>query len=322
MHARQHHDDFILDENRPEWVRNKHRSRSLGIESYVKWVQHKKLQMAAGGEWLGEDLKSENIGDHNQSRTALFAEAVANPSDRTTLNAGIRIDRHSSWGTQWTPSVNLAYRLNRLCKWRAAAGRIFRAPSFTELYYHDPANLGDPGLKPEQGWNAETGMDMTVLNFQTGITAFYRTETDRIDWIKVHPDDPWQAVNIGALETNGISLRLSRSAWTLNYTWLNQSQKQLDYQSKYRFNLLRHHLSGSIRLILPFDIHQTWTLAAKQRQNSDSYLLLSTRWSRDFGKIRIHVSGTNLLGAAYEEIQGVPMPGRQLMGGVEFKMVY
>ena len=42
---------------------------------------------------------------------------------------------------------------------KPGASRAFRVPSYTDLYYHDPANAGSPGLRPERAWSYVAGLD-------------------------------------------------------------------------------------------------------------------------------------------------------------------
>ena len=70
-------------------------------------------------------------------------------------------------------------------KLRASASRAFRVPSYTDLYYHDPANLGNPNLRPERAWTYETGVDwVPSARLRGGLTVFERRERDGIDYYR------------------------------------------------------------------------------------------------------------------------------------------
>ena len=74
------------------------------------------------------------------------------------------------------------YWLSPHVKLRASISRAFRVPSYTELYYEDPANIGNPNLRPERAWNYEGGIDWTPSSRWHGdLTVFERRELDGID---------------------------------------------------------------------------------------------------------------------------------------------
>ena len=50
-------------------------------------------------------------------------------------------------------------------KIRASVSRAFRLPTFTDLYYHDPANRGSPDLRPESAWSYEAGRNGFFAEF-------------------------------------------------------------------------------------------------------------------------------------------------------------
>ena len=68
---------------------------------------------------------------------------------------------------------------------------------------------------------------------------------------------------------------------------------------------------------LPGSIDAGLRLEGRERIGRDPYALLDLRVSRPVGRLRVFVDAANLLGTAYEEIRGVPMPGRWVTVGIE-----
>jgi hypothetical protein len=58
---------------------------------------------------------------------------------------------------EFAPTVAGRVWLKSGLRLRASASRGFRLPTYTDLYYSDPANRGNPSLKPESGWDFEFG---------------------------------------------------------------------------------------------------------------------------------------------------------------------
>jgi len=327
LHIRRHEDDFILDIQNPDDFRNHHTSRTLGAEGALMFHLIRDLECAIGIEYLIESLKSTNLGDRKQQRIGFYSEMVKPVFKRGVINAGIRIDDHDSWELQVSPSLNVGIQILNNFQWRAAVGRIFRAPTFTERYYHSPANLGNPDLRPEHGWNIETGLDFQYAGFIIGTTLFQRNEKDRIDWIADQFGDPWQSVNIGKLKTTGISVNILKNlsglmSWEMDYATLNQIQPAQDYLSKYQSRLLRHHVNGRLYIQGPWNSTQTWNLIWKERQKDTAYWRLDVKWSCIYKYMQFHIDGMNLLDTQYQEIVDVPMPGRHFMVGVKTDIHY
>ncbi|MBN2104590.1 TonB-dependent receptor [bacterium] len=327
IYGRRHHDHFILDSQIPEWYQNKHWSQSYGAESVLCLRMASKTQVAVGCDYIKETMESSSLGDREHNRFGVFGEIVMQLFRRIIINSGLRMDCHDQWGTQISPSVNFAYTFLEGFNCRVAGGRIFRAPTFTELYYNSPSNIGNPDLKPEHGWNIETGCDVYKLGYIMSMTLFQRSETDRIDWITMKKEDPWSAVNIGSTKIQGLSASVSRDrtnpfSWKINYTWLNQIQSDRVYRSKYQFRVLRHHLNMCVCFHGPWDIVTSCQTGYRKRQKESGYWLLSAKLSRDFKTGRCFLEAINLQNTVYQEVIDIPMPGRHFMGGVELKMKY
>ncbi len=323
IHGRRHTDHFILDKTRPDWYRNDHTTNAFGLETRFRFHITQTVQSALGAEWISEALESSSLGDHRQQRMGFYAE-IAAPFMRTGLiDGGIRLDHHARWGTVISPSVNGLVRISESVKWRAAAGRIFRAPTFTEQYYQSPANIGDPALDPEKGWSAETGLDVRVAGLLIENTFFLRHETNRIDWIADQPGDPWRAVNTGRMQTAGLCLSLKPCripAWHLNYTVLDRTGTETAVLSKYEFRLLKSHLQLHTLIPGPWKIRQSWNLDWKKRQHEDGVWILSVKLMRTIRAFTFFAEGRNLFGSEYAEILNIPMPGRNFTAGFHVEM--
>src|SRR4029077_20730946 len=132
-------------------------------------------------------------------------------------------------------------------KFRASASRAFRVPSYTDLYYHDPGNVGNPTLRPESAWSYETGADWVPSNVLRGdITFFERRSRDGIDYYRSSPTDIYRALNIQNLTFQGVEAALH---WTpsrtntvdLRYTQLHgQQDTVMAGFTKYTFNYPTH----------------------------------------------------------------------------------
>jgi iron complex outermembrane receptor protein len=60
-------------------------------------------------------------------------------------------------------------------------------------------------------------------------------------------------------------------------------------------------------------------LGVLQRTGRDPYPLLEVAVARAYGRIRPYIQFANLTNAVYQEVAGVPMPGRTVVAGVEIR---
>ena len=58
-------------------------------------------------------------------------------------------------------------------------------------------------------------------------------------------------------------------------------------------------------------------VGAIERYAQDPYTVVDLYAARARGRVRPFLQLTNLTGAVYQEIQGVPMPGRGIVGGLD-----
>lgn len=326
FHIRRHTDDFILDIENPDDNQNHHISNAIGAESTLRFHLTQNLMMAWGSELIRETLESTHLGNRKRHRLGLYGELLTPVLKRGVINSGVRFDRFTNHKLQISPSVNLGYKIGEGFRWRGAAGRIFRTPTFTELYYQSKAIMGDPDLHPESGWNVETGLDYAIKHIQLSATFFQRQEQDRIDWMAEYTGSPWQCVNIGKLKTNGISISVSHIpadavSWKLNYTILKRHPSDTEGQFKYLMGM-RQHFQGLFIYHGPWNLVQTLHISWKERQKNTNYWLISAKWSRKFSRGRVFAEVRNLLNTDYREIGDIPMPGRSVRGGLEMTWNY
>lgn len=320
-YGRRHRDRFVLVAADPALYENRHESLLAGAEgSAVAAVAGGRL--VVGGELSRQSVDSSNLGEHARVGAGLFGEygAAFGP---WRLTAGARADRHGGFGWQVSPAVSAARSLGR-GRLFASVARAYRAPSFTELYYTDPNNLGDPDLGAERSWQAEVGGGTPIAGAQVAAALFARREDRLIDYVRPAGQPPWQARNLGALETVGLRLR-ARRAWRhaaveAGYTRVDKERAlEAGMESKYVFTHPRHQVSASLRHDLPLGAAALWQLAARQRLAPlDDYRVIDLALSRPLGWGRALVRVRNLTDERYEAVLGVPLPGRWF--GVETRV--
>lgn len=320
-HYRRHSDRYMLDINRPEWYVNTHVTQTYGMDIHALYRMEEKNRIILGSEIQKNTIKSDGLGDHTKTNISLYTEYEASLTESFYLNLGLRSDFFSGYSAQFNPNVSLALILSPKLKLRGSAGRAFRIPSFTELYYSSPANIGNPKLKPEKNLSIEAGFDYFPLNtLKWETTFFYRQDRDLIDWAKQNIQDPWKVQNIHKAIFFGMDTHLQwGSHISLGYNYIRSRVKQIpDRHTKYAFNHPVHHISATFVSDLPFSIKTGLFSTYKKRRLEKGYLVLDTKLSKLYKKWEFFLKITNLLDIFYEEIPGISMPGRWITAGFRF----
>ncbi|BDC51859.1 hypothetical protein F183_A41740 [Bryobacterales bacterium F-183] len=321
---RRHTDLFVLYRDRPQVFTNHHIS-----ETYTGALRHTQelgsnMRLHFGGEGYGDTVVSSNLGQHSRARGAGYAAFDMRALKRFSLNAALREEVYRGFPGTFSPSISGGVWLAPQWKLRASVSRAFRVPTYTDLYYRDPANLGSPFLRPESAWSYEGGLDWNNgRNWRASATVFQRRERDGIDYIRSSPAEIWRAMNIQRLRFTGVELsaQTQTHGQTLEvaYTGLHGAQTALGaLQSKYAFNYPVH--SGVFSWTassLPYGMLARTRVGALERLGRDPYAVWDLYLARNAKRIRPFLQFTNLNGAVYQEIPGVVMPGRAIVGGIE-----
>jgi iron complex outermembrane receptor protein len=324
---RRHTDLFVLYRDRPQVFENRH-----ALESWQGAIRRSdplstNSRLSYGFESYADSIASTNLGDHSRIRGAGYAAWDARLFRRVSLTAGLRDEVYGSFNHQLSPTVAAGAWLSPRLKLRAAVSRAFRLPTYTDLYYHDPANLGSPDLRPEKAWNYEGGADFQVsARLRATATVFQRRDTDLIDYVRYSPNDIYRATNFQHLTFTGFEGMLewqprSRGILSIQYTGLSGRRDVVAGAiSKYVFNYPIHN--GIVTWqggLLPGLAART-RIGVTDRFGRDPYAVWDVAAARSQGRVRPFLQLSNLTDTAFQEILGVMAPNRTVIGGVELRV--
>jgi iron complex outermembrane receptor protein len=205
----------------------------------------------------------------------------------------------------------------------ASVGYGFRIPTYLDLYYKDPSTLGNPNLKPEVAWNYEAGVSWYPNpRLAATVTVFYSQQKDTIDYTRGSTADPWQASNLPGMHFLGVEEALDwrmhkNQHAKLSWTCLRGAQNALhglqsEYVFNYPLNNARFEWTWKVKQVLLQS-----RLGIVERYQRDPYEVWDVSLVRESGRIHPYLQMTNLTNTGYEEILGVRMPSRSIVGGFE-----
>lgn len=248
---------------------------------------------------------------------------------------------------EYTPAVFLSYKPfdHTPFSFRAFYKRIFRMPTFNDLYYTD---IGNISLKPEYtnqynvGFQYEKKYEMgLVSSFLIKTDAYYNEVTDKIIAVpKGNGQYRWMMMNLGYVEIRGIdfsgqmTMRLLRDiqlSANLNYTF-QKAQDFSDpndddtYAGTYGSQIAYipwHSGSAVIRanyktwdfnysfIYVGERYHNSSNIPANHEQPWYTHDLTLGRFF-DFKKMKFKLSAevNNVLNQYYDVVLNYPMPGR------------
>ncbi|KAF0153077.1 MAG: TonB-dependent receptor [Ignavibacteria bacterium] len=321
-------DDFQLDYMRQNWNRNTHRTESYGGEIQTSFNSSLGITYL-GLEFGRDEIRSSNLGARSRSKTGFYAEQMFSPIKDFSISTGLFAYNYSSIGWKFWPGFDVSYNLSEKSKLFASIGKAFRIPTFTELYYVSPANMGNPNLLYEQTTNYEAGFSYQHNYFTSTGSVFLKEGTNLIDWVRAKSTEPWRVENVSNLTTAGteinvelntkkISTNSPISSINLGYVYLTSDRKTGGFESKYLLDHLRHQLIISFTNTLLLGIKQNWALRYEERENITSHIIVDTQLSMQFEMFDFFIRATNLFNKTYFDIPGVILPGRWISAGVKF----
>jgi outer membrane cobalamin receptor len=268
---------------------------------------------------LAENLLAMNgkgivFADTTVNETGVYGFVQQDLNNRLILNAGIRRNSHSVYGSRWIPSAGFAWKLTGDATLKGNVSQGFRSPTIRELFLWGP----NPELDPE-----------TIVNYEAGISSYFlnRMVNAEITLYQIRGDNliimvPMQGLrNAGDINNKGIELQVQA-----------QPSKNLRLEGTYSyinmknpvFATPKHHLFLSAH----YTINKVQLMASLQQINgldsdptpaiaSENYSLLMAKAVYVINKnLKWYVSGENLLNEAYAVNRYYSMPGTTIFSGL------
>jgi iron complex outermembrane receptor protein len=320
---RNHGDHFRWDINRPGFAENRHRTQAsdLAVSAQRDLGGGRRVTLGTGGG--GDWIDSTNLGDRRYSRVHGFAELHVPVGERTHLQAGLRFDRYSTFGRSWNPTLSASSWIGDRVRLRGSVGRAFRVPTFTELYYRDPAHQASAALAPEAGWSLDGGADWTLAGLALSVSPFVRWDENVIDWVKAEPADLWRTTNVRDVTTRGVEASIQRrfrsALVRLSLSGLDVDAPALSLLSKYVLEYASRSAVLSVAVPLGGGLRGAFTIDHRRRVDGQSYALAGIRLSKRVRRADVFLDASNLFDTEYVEIKGVEMPGRWVSAGVAIR---
>lgn len=363
VYWRRHQDRFeLFRENPPAWYKshNYHLTNIIGA-NVNSWYQWKLGKSSVGLEYRSENILSNVLGEsldepvevpgknafytksQNRSTFSGFIEHVYY-LEKLSVSAGLMGNyiTQSGRGINLFPGVETSFQLNNSIRLFGNFNTSLRMPTFTDLYYAGPTNIGNPDLRPEVTSMLETGVVLKTKKLQGRVVGFYRKGDDVIDWVRTSSSEKWQPQNLTSISSYGTEVQMQSNlkqvfgtCWpdklAVNWLFVNLSKHESEFISYYVLDNLKNKINISLnkeigRFFL-IDIRSTY----QQREGTYTsfengswgdevgfkpFWLFDSKFSWRLKYCNFFVSVNNILNTSYYDIGNVVQPGRIIKLGV------
>jgi len=315
-----------------------HQTKVYGVDLQFTQRVFDLIRLTSGYNRRDSRLNSSTSAKHKYFLNAFYFEGEIEPFERMKFYFGARYDDYSNFGDRISPSARFFWWLNDNFKVHGLYGRSFRAPTFNDLYWPREESFwegvsvggmeGNPNLSPEKAESYEFGISTYFFKaLWTDVTYFRNRAEGLIIW---NPDANgwWRPENVSTAIIQGMELNTDFVIWeslkaNLNYTLLyakdKETKKWLIYRPRHQYKL---NLNYKTENDWTYDL--AWRYVTKRFTLDDNLRSLSHYWvadasiSKKFCDIwEFQISAKNLFDQDYEEEEGYPMPGTQILTGLK-----
>nr|WP_319399455.1 TonB-dependent receptor [uncultured Carboxylicivirga sp.] len=368
LYWRRHQDRFELFRNEtPSWYtkHNYHLTDVYGanLNAVIPWKMGK---TSFGGELRSENIWSNNIGidmdepidvpgedaqftkSFERTNMSTFLEHVYT-YNQFSVSAGLLMNWNSSLGigVDFFPGVDVSYWASGNVKLFGSVNKSLRLPTFTDLFYDGPTNIGNPDLKPEEAVTYEVGAKYLNEWLSGQVSGFYRQSENLIDWGRLEGETEYQTRNLSDMDSYGVSFQGHINVKALaasspltsvdfGYSYIDQDKNAPnDYESVYVLDYLKHkfNVAANFQLIkkLSAGVNVQWQdreggyqqyISASESVAVDyaPFLLTDLRLQWTEAKYKLYVDASNLFDKTYYDLGNVPQPGRWIKAGVQVSL--
>lgn len=272
----------------------------------------------------------------NERNTNSVGAIYQGQFNRHHLQASLRNDSISSYGSEPTGGLSYSYDLTDNLTASLSANTGFRAPTFGDLYAPNLyGNVGNPDLKPEKSRNFEAGLRYTNDHSALGVVVYQNTIRDMIVGYVFDPElGKSTAKNIDRARIRGMTL-------TAEHDWENTSVQtsvdlmdprnqssrgnlygnQLQRRARYVYRLNAQHQFDAMRLGAEYQFVGKRFDDPANRTRLGGYGLTHLTASYDLNKhAAVHVRWDNVFNKQYTNAYGYQSPGSSIFVNLSLRM--
>lgn len=330
MSYRYNFDDYRFIKTNPSFYQNIHHNQ-LAQVNWMNKHDFKWLDLRWGVDYNQNWIRSTNLGDWDRNNMGAFVDLLPKWNFPVKVNGGLYVNYNQDWGLEWLPGIDASYRILPWMSVFAGWSTGQRNPTYTDLFYTGPNNVGNADLLPEHSQQFELGLKAEKGKFYVQATVFNRKVDNLIDWVRNDINDPWVPDNFGEVHTQGVNVNgkfesqiratAFRTIIMPSYTYLNSETSHFEgVISNYQLQYLKHKIALLTQLVY----NEKWTIAPgyryEQRMSNSSFHIVDLRasYQHDYGQVYVDVN--NLTNVKQVDAHALPLVGRWVSLGLRFNL--
>lgn len=324
---RNNKDNWQFRREDPEFFQNFHTSNVYnGIVNASKG--HKLGILGMGIDYSVFDLTSSNLSDHNRKQVSFHLEnRFLLLGEKLDITPGVLLMDVSDFGFEIFPGLDVGFKFDENFKLFSNIGWTTRLPSYTDLFYQDSGNVGNPNLQEERAFSSEIGLKVQSASSYAQASFFMRKAQDQIDWFRETEDEKWMPDNFSQAIYKGFELsgiyHFSNVFKSLqaSYTFIDAQFEENDFafsrnqleNLKHQFVLIPQFEIGPLDIVAQFKYND--------RVSLENYYTINLNLNYNFSESRkIFVRALNVTDQIYRETNLVEMPGRWVSAGFRWQL--
>ncbi|MCK5028127.1 MAG: TonB-dependent receptor [Bacteroidales bacterium] len=328
----------------------------LGVTSFGAEQRSENIWSNVLGVAMDDTIKV--VGESEGLYTKKYSRTISNYFlehsfyyNNLSFSAGVLTSwvSENDFNYNFYPGFDLSYRFTNTLNSYITVNKSLRLPTFTDLFYNGPSNIGNINLQPEEAWSYEVGLKFQNKTLNSNFSAYYRDSKNLIAWVKPIDSDPsekWETQNLTNVLTKGFKITntLNFDKYWINqiridYNYLEQISKSENYDTKYSLNNLKHNLIININNKLWERINLSWNLRFQDRvgsytkydfsineyaadQDFEPYWLCDLKLSYKYEIITVFMELQNIFNKEYVDIGNIEMPKRWFRAGFNLNFKY
>jgi vitamin B12 transporter len=326
IYWRRGQDMFLLRRDDPEFYRNFHITNKIGVETNASYTSDIGIT-GFGVDFSRFSIQSNNLGERVRTMVNFFLEHRFKLGS-FDITPGIAATYFSDFKFNAFPGLDIGVQISDKVRVYGNVGYTFRAPTFTDLYYSDPATSGNPNLEPEKAFAQEIGLKYRDDKFSGSLAIFNRDSEDLIDYVRQNTSvNIFTAANIAEVSTQGVEFESAynfkmnnyNQTITFGYTYLNDDiLDQNKDLSRYSLNTLKHQFISRFTSQLFKNVRQNIIYKHSERTVGTSYNVWDASLIVDFNKFTFTLTTNNIFNAEYIESGFVQMPPSNVLFGLRY----
>jgi len=321
---------------------SRHDQYNITVINRWNWFTSEKLALKSGFDYRFIYLDSTDIGNRDRHDGGIYLTAEYKPVQKLIIIPSVKAVSANKGDTLFTvvPKLGFLWNVTDSFVLKNNYFRSFKFPDFEELYWSDgiTASVGNPDLKPEDGWGGDIGLSWCFRNlFNFESTFFTHWLKDSIHWYP-GTNGIWRPENVGEAVFLGLDNKLrfeipvklgsiKKIIPSLSYQYLLSYLLSFGYgfadNKRIPYSPI-HTIGGSLEIpwgsgSVIINGHYE-SIRYDDRANLTQlkpYFLLNAAVNQKIGKI-FTVFGVlrNILNESYQSFNDYPMPGITLTLGL------